>query len=201
MNSLKKFILLASMVGICVLVFHLAVQPGFAGSGHEKVAADDHTSAVNAFESMVTVLHSPRCMNCHSKGDFPRQGDDEHQHTMDVRRGTHGDGVAGVHCSACHQERNSPGQHTPPGAPNWHLPSADMPMIWEGASDQALCELLKDPKQNGNRTPNQIVEHLTTPLVRWGWSPGEGRTPIATPYNEFLANAKTWALDGAECPK
>ncbi|SRR6266567_247746 len=31
----------------------------------------DDAKAAAAFESMVTVLHHSRCMNCHSRGDFP----------------------------------------------------------------------------------------------------------------------------------
>jgi hypothetical protein len=73
-------------------------------------------------------------------------------------------------------------------------------MIWEGLTDRQLCELLKDPKQNGNRTPDQIVEHMATPLVLWGWNPGEGRTPIPMPQQQFLANVKQWAANGAACP-
>lgn len=162
-------------------------------------AAEDHDAA-SAFEALVPVLHNPRCMNCHSTGDFPREGDDRHRHTMDVRRGPHGDGVNAVRCSTCHQDRNVAGLHTPPGAPGWELPSPKMPMIWEGLTDRQLCELFKDPKQNGNRTVEQIVEHMSTPLVLWGWSPGEGRVPISMPQPEFLAKVKEWAAKGAACP-
>jgi len=52
------------------------------------------------------VLRHPRCMNCHSKGDYPRQGDDSHRHTMDIRRGSAGNGVTSVKCSTCHQDHN-----------------------------------------------------------------------------------------------
>ncbi len=45
------------------------------------------------FTAFVPVLRHPRCMNCHSQGDFPRQGDDSHRHTMNVRRGPDGHGV------------------------------------------------------------------------------------------------------------
>ena len=51
-------------------------------------------------------------------------------------------------------------------------------MIWEGLTDGQLCELLKDPRQNGHRSVQQIVEHMSTPLVLWGWNPGEGRSAI-----------------------
>jgi hypothetical protein len=156
--------------------------------------------AAAAFEAIVPVLRNPRCINCHSIGDFPREGDDRHPHSMNVRRGPHGDGVSAVKCSTCHQARNTPGLHTPPGAPGWHLPSPEMPMIWEGLTDRELCELLKDPKRNGQRTVQQIVQHMSTPLVLWGWHPGEGRSPIPMPQSEFLTDMQEWAQKGAGCP-
>ena len=152
------------------------------------------------FERLVPVLRHPRCMNCHSKGDYPRQGDESHPHTMQIRRGADGHGLGPVKCDACHQTANVAGEHAPPGAPGWHLPPPEMPMIWEGLSDRELCELLKDPKQNGHRTVAEIVEHMSSPLVLWGWQPGEGRTAIRTPVREFLANVKAWAARGAGCP-
>ncbi len=163
-------------------------------------ARRDDTAAAAAFEAMIPVLRYPRCMNCHSRGDYPRQGDDGHRHTMNVRRGPDGDGIAAVKCSTCHQDHNVAGLHRPPGAPDWHLPSPAMPMLWEGLTDRQLCELFKDPSQNGNRTVEEIVEHMNTPLVLWGWEPGEGRTPIPVPQSEFLAKVKEWAAKGAACP-
>jgi hypothetical protein len=157
-------------------------------------------SAAAAFEEIVPVLRHPRCMNCHSKGDFPRQGDDGHQHTMQVRRGPDGQGVNTVKCSTCHQDHNLAGIHTPPGAPDWHLPPPATPMIWEGLTDGQLCELLKDPAQNGHRSIQQIVEHMSSPLVIWGWDPGEGRNAIPMKLSEFQARIKDWAAKGAACP-
>jgi hypothetical protein len=163
-------------------------------------AVHDSEISASAFEAMMPVLRHPRCMNCHSRGDFPRQGDDSHPHIMDVRRGPDGHGVNGVQCRTCHQDHNLTGIHMPPGAPGWELPSPAMPMIWEGLSDHQLCELFKDPKQNGHRTVAQIVEHMHSPLVLWGWNPGEGRTPISYPQKRFLENVKVWAENGAACP-
>jgi hypothetical protein len=45
----------------------------------------------------------------------------------------------------------------------------------------STSELFKDPQRNGHRTPEQIVEHMHTPLVLSGWSPGDGRTPVPIP--------------------
>ena len=166
---------------------------------HEGIPRDD-AGAAAAFEAIVPVLRHPRCMNCHSTGDFPRQGDDSHRHTMQVRRGPDGEGVNAVKCGACHQDHNLAGLHMPPGAPDWHLPSPAMPMIWEGLTDHQLCGLFKDPKRDGHRTPEQIVKHMHTPLVLWGWSPGDGRTPVPTPQRDFLAKIQEWAEKGATCP-
>ncbi len=166
---------------------------------HQPVPRDDATAAA-AFEAIVPVLRHPRCMNCHSSGDFPRQGDDSHRHTMQVRRGPDGEGVNGVRCSTCHQDHNLAGLHMPPGAPDWHLPFPAMPMIWEGLSDHQLCELFKDARRNGGRIPQQIVEHMNIPLVLWGWDPGDGRTPVPIPRREFLAKIQEWAEKGAACP-
>lgn len=198
MNQRFRFCFLCATAILVALIVHLAnVQA--AGKNLSPAIRNAEVSS-SAFEAMIPVLHNPRCMNCHSSGDFPRQGDDSHPHIMDIRRGPDGNGVNGVKCSTCHQGHNLPGIHMPPGAPGWGLPSRAMPMIWEALSDHQLCELFKDPRQNGHRTIAQIVEHMHTPLVLWGWDPGEGRTPI--PYSEksFLENVKLWADSGAACP-
>ena len=161
------------------------------------VATDDGA----LFTAFVPVLRHPRCMNCHSQGDYPRQGDDGHPHTMNVKRGPVGFGVTAEKCSTCHQDHNLDGAHLPPGAPGWHLPPPSMPMIWQGLTNAQLCESIKDPKQNRGRNLDQLVEHLTEDkLVMWGWNPGEGRTPVPMPHDEFSAKVKQWQAAGAPCP-
>src|SRR6266446_5997120 len=88
----------------------------------------DDARARELFISIVPVLKHPRCLNCHSTGDFPRQGDDGRIHIQNVRRGPDGKGKFGQKCIACHQEYNVAGLNMPPGAPNWHLPPPSMPM-------------------------------------------------------------------------
>jgi len=200
----RKFSTLATAAAVmfglaCCLLLQVAAQ------GHKEQNEDhknerDDAAAAAAFEALIPVLHHPRCMNCHSTGDFPRQGDDSHPHTMQVRRGPDGDGALAVKCSTCHQDHNLEGLHVPPGAPDWRLPSPATPMIWEGLNDHQLCELFKDPNQNGNRSVGQIVEHMSTPLVLWAWNPGDGRTPVPMPQAQFLAKVKEWAAKGAACP-
>jgi hypothetical protein len=110
-----------------------------------------------------------------------------------------GHGINSAKCNTCHQDRNLAGAHMPPGSPDWHLPPPDTPMIREGLTDSQLCELLKDPKQNGNRSIDQIVAHMSTPLVLWGWNPGDGRTPILMKLSEFQSHLRDWAANGAAC--
>lgn len=74
-------------------------------------------------------------------------------------------------------------------------------MIWEGLTDRQLCGLLIDPKRNGRRDAKGIEEHMHTPLVLWGWHPGEGRAPVSTPEETFLKNVHLWTAAGAPCPE
>lgn len=162
----------------------------------------DDARARAAFLAIIPVLKHPRCLNCHATGDFPRQGDDSHPHAQNVRRGPDGNGKFGQKCSACHQEQNVAGLNMPPGAPHWHLPPPNMPMIWEGKTAGQICQQIKDPKQNNGKTVAQIVQHVTEDkLVLWGWNPGEGRTLPPMSHAEFAAKFAEWARYGAACPQ
>ena len=67
-------------------------------------------------------------------------------------------------------------------------------MIWQGLTDAQICQSIKDPKQNKNRNLDQLVEHLTEDkLVMWAWNPGEGRTPVPMPHDEFCREGKAMA--------
>jgi hypothetical protein len=158
--------------------------------------------ARESFLAVIPVLKHPRCLNCHSTGDLPRQGDDGHVHIQNVKRGIDGKGKYGQKCGACHQEQNVAGLNMPPGAPNWHLPPAAMPMIWEGRTPAQICNQIKDPKQNNGKSIAQIIEHVTSDkLVMWGWNPGEGRTIPPLSHDEFAQKFQDWARYGAACPE
>ena len=203
MNKGRRNLLIriaASGLAFLLLIAATLARTESAARVDTRSPVERQVTAAAAFEDIVPVLRHPRCMNCHSTGDFPRQGNDSHRHTMQVRRGPDGEGADPVKCSTCHQDHNLVGLHMPPGAPDWHLPSPEMPMIWEGLTDRQLCELLKDPQQNGHRTVQQIVVHMSTPLVLWGWHPGEGRSPVQMPQDDFQAKVQQWASNGAACP-
>jgi hypothetical protein len=147
------------------------------------------------------VLQHPRCLNCHPAGDAPLQGDAREPHAQNVQRGPDGHGLFAMNCATCHQSENKPGPHLPPGAPNWHMPHPDMPLVFEGLSSSELCRRLRDPAQNGGKTPAALLEHMRAdPLVLWGWDPGEGRAPVPVPHSAFAAAAQAWVEGGCECP-
>jgi hypothetical protein len=154
------------------------------------------------FEQMAAVLQHPRCMNCHTNTDFPRQGDDRHRHVANVARGPDGRGAAGLHCSTCHQAANQITSGVP-GAADWHL--APLRMAWEGLSVPELCRALADPVR-GAMTPDQWVAHIQTPLVVWAWSPGadahaRARSTPPLTHDAFVEITRRWVASGASCPK
>ena len=190
-RTLMTLVAFLSLVSGGLLVF----------SASTNAVQSDDAKARAAFLAIVPVLKHPRCLNCHANGDFPRQGDDSHAHAQNIKRGPLGHGVTSQKCAACHQTENVAGLNMPPGAPNWHLPPPNMPMIWEGKTPREICQQLKDPKQNNNKTVAAIVEHVTSDkLVLWGWNPGEGRTVPSMSHQEFAAKFAQWEKFGAACP-
>lgn len=161
----------------------------------------DSIGSTRAFMSVYTVLMSARCMNCHPSGDVPLQGDDSHLHTMNIKRGVDGHGVYAARCSNCHQAANTAGLHMPPGNPKWGLPPANMRMVFQGRTPRQLALQLLDPKQNGGRTRQQLIDHMAKDdLVGWAWHPGDGRTlpPMSRPA--FVAQVRLWIAKGAYAP-
>jgi hypothetical protein len=163
--------------------------------------AKDSAGSKKAFLAAYKVLMSPRCMNCHPSGDIPLQGDDSHLHTQGVKRGVDGKGVYALKCANCHQPQNTPGLNMPPGNPKWRLPPAGMKMVFQGKSPRELAAQLKDPKRNGNKTLDQLIDHVSNDqLVLGGWNPGDGRTLPPMSHPDFAKNFKAWIDKGAYLP-
>jgi hypothetical protein len=169
--------------------------------GLEPAGSRDSVASVKAFMKVYGVLMSPRCMNCHPSGDVPLQGDDSHLHTMLPQRGKDGKGLYAMKCTNCHQPANTAGVHTPPGNPNWHLPPADMKMVFQGRTANQLARQLMDLKQNGNKDVKKLIEHADDELVLAGWNPGEGRTLPPMSHADFKKAWITWLTTGAYAPK
>lgn len=203
-----KFFSIQTATLLSVFLFMIAVgATAFRNDGPvaDEIAlrpmAPDSVGSVKAFETVYKVLMSPRCMNCHPAGDVPLQGDDSHLHTMFPKRGVDGKGVYAMKCSNCHQETNTPGLHTPPGNPDWHLPPANMKMVFQGKSPHELAKQLVDKKRNGNKDLKKLIEHADDGLVLAGWNPGEGRTLPPVTHAEFKKAWLTWINKGAYAPR
>jgi len=160
----------------------------------------DSVASVKAFMEVYKVLMSPRCMNCHPAGDIPLNGDDNHLHNMNPQRGKDGKGLNAMKCSNCHQSTNTEGLNQPPGHPDWHLPPANMKMVFEGKTPNQLARQIINPKTNGNKTVKQLIAHADDGLVKAGWNPGEGRTVPPLSHAEFKKAWITWLNTGAYAP-
>jgi cytochrome c5 len=165
-------------------------------------AQRDEAASRAAFLAAYPVLMHPRCMNCHPKADAPLQGDDSHIHAQNVQRGPDGKGLFAMKCANCHQLKNLPGQNMPPGHPEWHLPPANMPMVFEGRTPAQLARQLIDPKQNGGKTLEQIIHHSAEDsLVATAWDPVGGRTKPPLTQAEFGKKIREWIEKGAAIPE
>ncbi len=160
------------------------------------LAAPVHAADGSLFAPVAKVLKSPRCVNCHPADDVPRQLDDARPHAQQVNRNLEKLGMA---CATCHAEKQLISlPHVPPGAPNWHLPPKSMAFT---KSDADLCRDLKDPKTNGDKSLEELLIHVEEDdLVKWGWSPGPGRTTPPLSHADFTKAFKAWVDAGAPCP-
>lgn len=181
----------AALVGCLVL----------AASTLAKEAPADAPSRSQGEEAYLvvhSVLESPRCRNCHPIGDAPLHGDIGVPHTMNVTRSSP---PSGLPCTTCHRSENGKAPGSPPGVPNWHMPSLEHPMVFQGKSPHELCVQLKDPSLNGGRSGEALAEHMRhDPLVLWGWAPGPGRTVPRVSHEAFAKAAATWVREGMPCP-
>lgn len=151
-----------------------------------------------AFKEAYRVFMHPRCMNCHPSGDIPLQGDDSHLHTQGVQRGVDGKGLYALKCKNCHQDENLEGEHLPPGNPNWHLPSAARPMVFQGKSPRELAMSFKNTRFTGFKTVEHLIEHVEKDhLVQHSFTYGT-RPPLS--HKDFVEKVKEWINNGAELP-
>jgi hypothetical protein len=191
----------AGVVGLTLLVTGVAATAAPA-------APADKQAGLEQWRQIESVLSSPRCLNCHGRSDYPRQGDDRHVHNFLVQRGVDGHGVGASKCAMCHHDLNSDASGVP-GATGWRL--APLKMAWENKpgermSSRDLCRLLTDPARNGNRKAADLIDHhASEPLVLWAWSPGvrrdgSARQPPPISHAAFVQATQEWAKAGTPCP-
>ena len=204
------FFRLGLVVGAIALMAACARQeaePAGATNGLSNAASfqpidDDATRSRAIFDEMFKVISHPRCSNCHSSDDYPRQGEDMRLHEPPIGRGPNGFGPPGLNCSSCHGIENveyASSDGSIPGHEIWMMPPRSMG--WLNNSAGSVCNQLKDPSKNGERSLEELVEHnLNDSLVGWGWNPGEGREPAPGTQHIFGELTRAWVKSGAHCP-
>lgn len=161
------------------------------------IAGNTALAQSTLFQPLFEVLTHPRCLNCHTKTEFPRQGDERRRHDQLVIRGAENHGAPTLQCAACHQDHNV-ADDAVPGALHWGL--APLSMAWEDLSANELCLALRDTSKNGGRDLQALLHHMTEDtLVLWAWNPGAQRSlpPLSQP--DFAAAVQAWVDAGGPC--
>lgn len=200
MNS--KPLILAALVSLFAPAPFAA---SFAQTAQQQEPVVDRQRGLAEWEKVNAVFSHPRCANCHVEDEHPRWSGPHYGgtrfHAFNVQRGDDGSGFgnAGLRCSTCHFETNSQVLHGPPGAENWHLAPAEM--VWFGKTSAEICEQIKDPARNGDRSLQEVATHVRDDaLVAWGWDPGPGREPAPGSAEETYEAILAWEAAGAPCP-
>ena len=175
---------------LLIAVFAVAVSSPllYAADGETKInppAAGTVTEeqGLQAWSRVYEVASHPRCANCHTgESDRPMWSGPAYgktrPHGMNIRAGASRIGAEHLLCSTCHtttsevkEQANDTAHAAPKVAMAWRLapPEAD----WFGRTSRQICEQLRDPKQNGDRTMLELAEHLDHDLIlHWAWNPG-----------------------------
>jgi hypothetical protein len=159
---------------------------------------DKKARSIALFTEVGKVIQHPRCLNCHTRTDTPRQTDFMRVHQPMVVRGKANHGAPGLPCSTCHHEANFEPAGVP-GAPHWGL--APKSMAWQGETLGNICRQIKDRKRNGGRDMAALIHHMSEDaLVGWAWHPGSDRTPAPGTQKQLGDLFEAWTESGAYCP-
>ncbi|GAB5512110.1 MAG: hypothetical protein Rhims3KO_35110 [Hyphomicrobiales bacterium] len=167
-----------------------------------------HEEGLAAWGRIHEVTSHPRCSNCHVGTDGipmwsgPSYGRTR-PHGMNIQGGESRIGAEYLTCQTCHLWREDGGNDLPHMAPqvamNWMLPPPEAE--WFGKSSVEICEQLRDPERNGQRTFLDIAGHLDHDLIlHWAWSPGGGREPAPYSLQEHVDDVLAWGVAGMPCP-
>jgi hypothetical protein len=225
-NRRRTAAILGSWLGAIALLLAAALAVHGEDKKQDTKPDDPRTAAaLAAWDRIVTVLQHPRCMNCHQE-NVPLQGDERRIHIPLVVRGHTdekgvGSGVDAMRCSNCHNATGNNETSGTPGAVNEAWGLAPISMQWQGQPSVKLCDMLGKWARGGGN----LMEHMDTNLVKWGWDPihnppwdpdrdqkndpkpdpdrepGSKRTPIPMTHSEFMKLLNTWVVGGMACPE
>jgi hypothetical protein len=156
---------------------------------------DEKKRSKAIFKEMGAVLTHPRCVNCHTTGDEPLQGEEGLAHQPMVVRGEAGMGRPGMRCGTCHGNSNF---RNMPGFAGWRM--APRRLGWEGRSIGDICETLKSTGGGQNLEP--VVSFIkNSNIVAYGWSPPKNYDEVPGRRDLFGELAEAWVDSGAHCPE
>lgn len=142
------------------------------------------------WQTFYEVASHPRCSNCHvGPSNVPMWSGPSYgktrPHGMNINADESRIGVEALVCSTCHTTLSEPNENanrTPHAAPRvastWGL--APVEAEWFGKSSNYVCNQLKDPQRNGNRTIREVASTWTMTLYSIGrGTPGvTGNRPL-----------------------
>lgn len=200
-----------------ILATAIAVLPAFAMAAGETVEINPPAEgsvtkeqALEAWSRIYEVASHPRCSNCHTGADNvpmwsgPSYGRTR-KHGMNINAGESRMGAETILCSTCHTTKsedwinaNDMPHSAPRVAMDWRL--APVEAEWFGKSSVEVCNQLRDPERNDNRTYLEIAEHLDHDLIlHWAWKPGGGREPAPYSLQEHVNDVLIWGVGGLPC--
>lgn len=160
-----------------------------------------------AWGRIFEVTSHPRCSNCHVGADNrpmwsgPSYGKTR-PHGMNINAGESRIGAETLACSTCHALRENGINDVPHAAPqvamNWQL--APVEAEWFGKSSDYVCNQLRDPERNGDRSLLELAQHLDHDLIlHWAWNPGGGREAAPHSLQEHIDDILAWGVAGFPC--
>jgi hypothetical protein len=170
----------------------------------QQTGVSDETGRA-AWDRIFGVLSHPRCSNCHVAGDQPMwaglgYGPDA-PHGMNIRADGSRIGAESIPCRTCHVSsgaaNNTP--HAPPHiADAWRLPPPEM--AWLGKSGFGVCQQLRNPGTNDGNDVAGLVDHVGgSEFVRWGFTPGAGRSAPEGSIAQLARDLALWGAAGSPC--
>lgn len=194
-------------------VFTMASEP----AGTDRVINEFAQGSVSTEDGLANwqrfydVASHPRCSNCHVGADNrpmwsgPSYGKTR-THGMNINAGESRIGVEALTCATCHTtlsqadpDANATPHMAPKVAASWQL--APVEAEWFGKSSSYVCNQLKDPARNGDRSIREVAAHLGhDAILHWAWNPGGNREPAPHSLQETMDALMKWAAAGTPCP-
>ena len=164
-------------------------------------------AGLEAWDRINQVTSHPRCSNCHVGADNrpmwsgPSYGRTR-PHGMNINAGESRIGAEHIPSQTCHALREEGANDAPHAAPQvamtWQL--APVEAEWFGKSSDEICNQLRDPERNGDRSYLDLAAHLDHDLIlHWAWTPGGGRAPAPFSLQEHVNDVLAWGVAGMPC--